>query len=169
MKENFPFCLVAVLRFEGRFVNDQRDPGGATNHGITISTWSNWTGRHATVDDIRAVTVADVTPLYRSKYWDAIKGDELPSGLDFAVFDTAVNSGVTKAAKLLQEALGLKPDGIIGPVTVRAAQAADARRVASQILDARLAFLRGLGAWSSFGRGWARRIDQVRANVDLMA
>ena len=93
MNRNFERALSLVLEHEGGYVDHPRDPGGATNLGITLDTLSSWLGRVATKADVLALKVSDVGPIYRRRYWDTIEGDELPDGLDYAVFDFAVNSG----------------------------------------------------------------------------
>ena len=151
-----------MLRDEGGYVNNPKDPGGATNLGVTKHTWESWVGHTVSLDAIKALKPADVMPLYRKRYWDACRCDDLPAGLDYAVLDTAVNSGVTKASKLLQQGLRLPIDGIIGPQTVQAAQISDVPALIDWYMNARLAFLKGLGAWDTFGGGWYNRIVRVR-------
>ncbi len=120
MRENFDHCLAAVLKHEGGYVDDKRDPGGATNLGCTKKVWEEWVGHEVTKDDIRALTVADVSPLYKKRYWDVVKGDELPSGVDSSVFDCAINSGTGRAAKIAQKICGVAQDGAIGPASLAA-------------------------------------------------
>ena len=168
MKENFQKALEFVLHHEGGFVDHPRDPGGATNLGCTKSTWEKWIGHPCEIDDIKALTADDVSPLYKQKYWDAVKADDLPTGIDYCVFDTAINSGPGRAAKFLQEAIGVTADGSIGPVTMKAIQDADARQVIEAYSAARLAFLKELPTWDAFGRGWERRVTDVRRQALLM-
>ena len=162
-KGNFPACLADVLVHEGGYVDHPKDPGGATNLGITIGTLTGWLGRQATKAEVKALTKTTVAPIYRANYWDKIGGDDLPSGLDAAVFDFAVNSGPGRAAKLLQRLVGVPQDGQIGPVTLAAvAKAPNVAGLINAYCDARMAFLRGLGTFDTFGRGWTRRVDGVR-------
>ena len=102
MKENFERALAAVLHHEGGFVNHPSDPGGMTNLGCTKKVWEEWVGHEVDEKAMRALTPADVAPLYKAKYWDKIKGDELPDGVDYVVFDCAINSGPGRAIKFLQ-------------------------------------------------------------------
>ena len=95
MKDNFDQCLALVLKEEGGYVNDPRDPGGRTNHGVTQKVWEDWVGHPVTEDDMKNLSVQDVAPLYKKNYWDKINGDSLPLGIDYATFDMAVNSGVS--------------------------------------------------------------------------
>lgn len=162
MKENWGAALAAVLHHEGGFVNHPLDPGGITNLGCTKATWEKWCGRPVTEAEMRALSPADVSPLYKEKYWDKVKGDELPAGVDYVVFDTAINSGPGRAAKLLQETIGTTPDGAIGPLTLRAVAAVPVADAINTFQDRRLAYLQTLPTWSTFGRGWARRVEEGR-------
>ncbi|MGX8008156.1 phage terminase large subunit family protein [Mesorhizobium sp. ORM8.1] len=107
--------------------------------------------------------------LYRRFYWDAVAGAELPDGIDYAVFDFAVNSGPGRAAKYLQAVLGIAQDGRVGPATLAAANAKPAGVVVDALCDARLAFLQRLPTWPGFGRGWSARVASVRQQALLMS
>ncbi|MFH6786331.1 MULTISPECIES: glycoside hydrolase family 108 protein [Methylobacterium] len=155
--------LSLVLTHEGGWADDPHDPGGATNLGVTIGTLSLWLGRPATRAEVRALTPASVAPLYRRRFWDAIQGDALPTGLDYALFDFAVNSGPRRAVIGLQRALGVADDGHLGPVTLGALSGRDVPALIEALCDGRLTFLRALSTWPRFGRGWARRVEEVRA------
>jgi lysozyme family protein len=161
VKDNFEQCFALVLKHEGGYVDNPKDPGGATNLGCTKAVWEQYVGHSVTKDDIKALTPSDVMPLYRKKYWDVIKGDDLPEGVDYAVFDLAINSGPSRAAKALQSAVGANPDGQIGPATLRALETANPREVATKVCEARLAFLQSLSTYATFGKGWSRRIAEV--------
>jgi lysozyme family protein len=163
MKENWNAALAAVLHHEGGFVNHPLDPGGITNLGCTKATWEKWCGHPVTEQDMRDLTPEDVAPLYKTKYWDKVRADDLPAGVDYVVFDTAINSGPGRAAKLLQETIGTTPDGAIGPLTLRAIAAMPAKDIINSFQDRRLAYLQTLPTWSTFGRGWARRVEEGRA------
>ncbi|MET7247859.1 glycosyl hydrolase 108 family protein [Methylobacterium sp. EM32] len=159
----FERALPLVLTHEGGWSDDPADPGGATNLGVTIGTLSLWLGRPATRAEVRALTPASVAPLYQRRFWDAIQGDALPTGLDYALFDFAVNSGPKRAVIGLQRALGIADDGRLGPVTLAALQGRDVPALVNALCDGRLAFLRALSTWPRFGRGWGRRVEEVRA------
>ena len=161
MKDNWEQCFALVLKNEGGYVDKNSDPGGATNLGCTKATWEAWVGHSVTKDDIKALMPNDVMPLYKAKYWDTIKGDDLPEGVDYAVFDFAINSGPSRAAKALQSVLGVNPDGKIGPATLDALEAANPRDIATSICEARLAFLQSLPTYGTFGKGWSRRVSEV--------
>lgn len=161
MKENFEKSLALILKHEGGYVDNPKDPGGATNLGCTKKVWEEWVGHEVTKEDIKALKVSDIAPLYKAKYWDAVKGDLLPAGVDYAVFDLAINSGPGRAAKTLQQVLNITADGQIGPATLSTLEAANPRDVATRVCEARLAFLQGLPTYGTFGKGWFRRVAEV--------
>lgn len=158
MIDRFSACLAFTLREEGGFVNDPRDPGGATNKGITLATYRRYVP-DATVDALRHISDADVARIYRAGYWQAVQGDELPAGVDLMCFDFAVNAGPGRAVRQLQAAAGAVVDGAIGPRTlaaVRAMPAADLCRVLSGLQRQYYATLANFGF---FGRGWLKRTE----------
>ena len=169
MKDNFETCLAHVLQSEGGYVDHPSDPGGATNMGITIATLRTWRGRSVTKADVKALTRTEAAAIYRKNYWDAVRGDDLPRGLDLVAFDAAVNSGPSRGARWLQEALGVNPDGVIGPKTIAAAKDAHKEAVIDRACSIRLNWLRTLPHWPTFGKGWSRRVDGVRADAKSMA
>ena len=168
MKNNFDQCLAFVLKEEGGFSNDPHDPGGVTNFGVTKATYEKFIGHSISVDDMRALTVDQITPLYRRMYWDAIHGDDLPAGVDYAVFDYAVNSGTGRAGKALQQAVGVTQDGAIGPATMAAVANADPRETINTICDGRLTFLQSLPTWKFYGKGWGGRVVRVKQRALTM-
>jgi lysozyme family protein len=158
----FAECVAIVLRHEGGFVEHPRDHGGATKYGITLNTLRGWRGDETlTADDVRALTEAEAREIYLARYWNPIRGDELPPGVDLAVFDYAVNSGVRHAARELQAVLGVPQDGAIGRVTLAAVRDLDANVVISNLCERRRAFLRTLGTFETFGRGWLQRVEEI--------
>lgn len=165
MQSNFARALANVLVHEGGFVNHPKDPGGATNKGITIATFRKWVRRDGTVDDLKNISAADVAKVYRKHYWDKVRGDDLPSGVDYAVFDYAVNSGPGRAAKALQTVVGAKLDGVIGTETIGKATAYNPAVVVNRLCDERLAFLKRLSTWPTFGKGWSSRVAGVREDA----
>ncbi len=169
MKTNFDQSLASVLKHEGGFVNHPKDPGGATNKGITIATFRSYVKRNGTVNDLRRITDAQVAKVYKKQYWDKVKGDDLPSGVDYAVVDFAVNSGPSRSAKFLQRAVGAKADGMIGPATLNAVNTKEPVVLVATLCDARLAWLEGLRTFKTFGRGWTRRVDDVKHTATRMA
>jgi lysozyme family protein len=169
MDANYSRSLAAVLKHEGGYVDHPKDPGGATNLGITIGTLSDWIGRRATKAEVKALTVGKVAPIYRQKYWDVVKAGEMPAGLDYALFDFAVNSGPAKAAITLQTILGVASDGKIGPLTLAAVAKHNPSTLINELCSHRLAFLERLSTWPTFGKGWASRVNGVRALALEMA
>lgn len=163
MQATFPRALAAVLLHEGGWSDHPRDPGGATQKGITLAVYSDWLGRKATKADLRAITDAEVAEIYAANYWRKIHGDKLPAGVDYATFDAAVNSGPARGAKWLQLAVRATPDGEVGPGTIKAANAADTASTIRAMCASRMKFLRALSTWPTFGKGWERRVNEVEA------
>jgi len=162
MQSNFEACLKEVLKHEGGYVDHPADPGGATNRGVTKKAWEEYVGHEVSKDDIKALTVEDVTPFYRKRYWDACKCDNLHGGVDYVVFDVAVNSGTRRAAKFLQEAVGVTADGSIGPRTLAAANDFGPNLIINKMCDRRESFYKSLPTFPTFGKGWMRRAEEVR-------
>lgn len=173
MDRNFERAMPLVLRHEGGFVNHPKDPGGATNLGVTIGT-----ARRLGIDvdgdgdtdiiDIKLLKPKDAAKVYRAEYWNKVKGDQLPSGIDYAVFDFAVNSGPGRAAEYLQAIAGVAQDGEIGPQTVAAVAKLDPAAVINSLCNRRLAFLKRLKTWPTFGKGWESRVAGVRKEALAM-
>ena len=161
MKDNFERCLAHVLASEGGYVNDPVDPGGETNMGISKRSYPK--------EDIRNMTRARAAQIYRRDFWDPVRGDDLPPGLDLVAFDGAVNSGVSRGARWLQQALGVTADGKVGPQTLAAARQAHPEAVIDRACDLRMGFLRGLPTWSRFGKGWSSRVNSVRDTAISMS
>ena len=168
MKQNFAEALQKLLEHEGGFVDHPADPGGMTNLGVTKKVWEEWVGHPVDEKAMRALTPATVAPLYRAKYWDKIKGDDLPTGVDYTVFDAAVNSGPGRAAKWLQACVGVEPDGGIGPKTLAAVNAMDPAELIEAYAKRRLSFLLDLPHWGTFGKGWTRRVAEVQSTASSM-
>lgn len=161
--ERFGECLAHVLRHEGGYVDHPRDPGGATNMGITIGTLSDWLGRPATKAEVRALSRDLAAAIYHRRYWLPVRGDALGSGLDLVVFDYGVNSGPVRAVRTLQAAIGVDMDGVMGPVTINALAGRDREPLIRDVSARRRAFLRSLSTYDTFGRGWERRVAEVEA------
>jgi lysozyme family protein len=161
--------LRRLLAAEGGYTNHPSDPGGPTNFGITLADFRRHARPGATAADIRAMKVEEAKAIYRVHYWNAVRCDELPAGVDYCVFDYAVNSGTTRAAKVLQRVLARPATGRVDAETLRLARAGDARKIIAAICDERLRFLRGLKTWPVFGTGWSRRVQSVRVAALAMA
>lgn len=169
MKENFGTALNHVLKHEGGWADHPKDPGGATMKGITIAVYRQHIKPNGTKNDLRNITDEQVATIYKKQYWDKVRGDDLPSGVDYAVFDFAVNSGVSRASKYLQAVVGKRQDGIIGPETLAATRSIMAQTVINNLCDRRMSFLRGLKTFETFGRGWTSRVSGVRLEALRMA
>jgi lysozyme family protein len=165
MKANWQSAFTAVLHHEGGYVNNPKDPGGMTNLGCTKNTWEEYCGHPVDEKVMRALTPADVAPLYKRRFWDKIKGDELPAGVDYVVFDCAINSGPGRATKFLQACVGVEVDGDIGPKTLAAVKAFNAKQLIEDYSKRRLSFLIDLPHWDTFGKGWSRRVGEVEATA----
>ena len=151
-----------VLASEGGYVNHPRDPGKATNMGITIATLRAWRGTKVTNEDVRNLTQAEALAIYKAQYWDTVRADLLPLGLDYLTFDYGVNSGPARAIKDLQRTVGADADGVIGQKTLSKIREYIAANGIQNLLNAyatrRWNFVQGLSTFSTFGDGWRRRI-----------
>lgn len=165
MNVNFDKSLVKLLQHEGGYVNHPADPGGRTNLGVTQDVWEDWIDRAVSEDEMKALTPNKVSPLYRELYWDRIKADKLPSGVDYCVFDAAVNSGASRAAKWLQTTVGAVADGVIGEQTLKQVLLTNPQMLIDKYSANRLAFLQRLTTWPTFGKGWERRVEEVRVTA----
>jgi lysozyme family protein len=169
MDANFPRCMAWLLESEGGYSNHADDPGGMTNLGVTALAWGKWSGKPATEADIRALTPETVAPFYKDAYWDRVKGDDLPAGVDYAMFDFAVNSGVNRAIRYAQSIVDVTQDGMFGPVTLAAIHAVDPKWFSQRLCSARQRYLETLPTFRAFGRGWTKRVQTVAARAAEMA
>lgn len=158
---DFDQAFTKLLGHEGGYVNHPNDPGGETNWGVTKAVARDF-GYTGSMRDLPRDTAKRI---YRVKYWDAIKADEMPDAVRYPLFDAAVNSGVGQAARWLQRALGVADDGKIGAITIAKAKQSDGVAVASAMIGQRLQFMTNLSTWPAFGKGWARRIAALLAEV----
>ena len=166
--DNSDAAIRKILAHEGGYVNDPKDSGGPTNKGITLATFRRYINRGGTIADLKALTTAQAIAVYKRQYWDAVQADALPSGVDYAVADFAVNSGPSRAAKYLQAVVGVVQDGRIGPATIAATKKMGADDVINRLSDDRLAFMRRIRGgkdWAHFGRGWTTRVEDVRSTA----
>jgi len=169
MKDNFESSLQQVLVHEGGWADHPKDPGGATMKGVTLMTFRRHFGADKSKDELRNITDEQLHQIYRAGYWDKCHCDELPGGVDYAVFDAAVNSGPGRGAKWLQGTVGAKQDGGIGPKTLAKVKEHHSVHIIDNICDRRLTFLRSLANWATFGKGWSRRVEGVRSSAIPMA
>lgn len=170
MKSNFDACVTLLLVHEGGYTNHPSDPGGPTNFGVTIGDYRKYVNPEATAADVRRMKVDEAKRIFREKYWNVQRCDELPAGVDYAVFDYGVNSGVGRSGRVLRRALKL-PDNssAVTNAVIQAASAADAKRLIVAICDERLHFLQSLKTWPIFGAGWGRRVREVKSKALAMA
>jgi lysozyme family protein len=168
MKSNWQKSFELMLKSEGGYVNNPADPGGRTNLGVTQATWESWVGRPSDELEMRGLTPEKVEPLYKKKYFDAVRGDELPMGLDYLMFDFAVNAGAGRAIKTLQTAVGVTPDGGFGPITMAAVQATDPVDLIERFSQAKKDFYRSLTTFATFGKGWLNRVADVKVKASAM-
>lgn len=153
---NFDIAFERLIGHEGGYVNHPADPGGETKYGISKRTYPG--------EDIKNMTLDRAKLIYRRDFWGPAGCDTVPSGIKFDLFDTAVNSGVRTAIRLLQRTVGETPDGILGPRTLAAVQSMDPERLVARFNGHRLDFMNDLPTWPAFGRGWTQRIaDNLKA------
>lgn len=162
MHSNFEASLSATLKHEGGYVDHKADPGGATNKGITLATFRRLVMPGGTKADLKKLTTEQAAVAYRKGYWNMVMGDLLPAGVDFAVFDFGVNSGPARAVRELQKLVGADVDGVVGPQTLKAVAGVDAAELIEDLCARRLAYVKSLKTWPTFGKGWTSRIAGVR-------
>lgn len=159
---NYKPSLSLVLAHEGGYVNHPKDPGGATNKGVTQGVYDSYRKVKGLMPQtVKLISSDEVAEIYQKQYWRQVKGDDLPTGLDYAVFDFGVNSGVSRAARYLQRLVGVPDDGVIGNQTLSAIYAKareDEEKLIATYCANRLAFLKSLGTFATFGKGWTRRV-----------
>ena len=168
MQSNFEKALALVLQHEGGYVNHPSDPGGRTNLGVTQRVWEEYVGHPVDEAEMRSLTKELVAPLYRKEYWDAVRGDQLPSGADYLAFDFAVNAGAFRSIKTIQRALKITADGVLGPVTVKAIQDTNAEDFINNFTDAKESFYRSLTNFPTFGKGWLNRVAEGKKAAEGM-
>lgn len=176
MLSNFDKALDKVLEHEGGFSTDERDRGnqlpdgrkGSTMLGVTQANWEAFVGHPVTWNDMKALTRETVKPFYKRLYWDKVHGDDLPEGLDYLMVDFAINAGAGRAVKLLQEAIGTVPDGVIGPKTLAALKAANPVDLIDKFSAAKEAFYKGLKDFPIYGKGWLNRVADVKVQAKTM-
>lgn len=167
--DRFLAILPLVLQHEGGWSKHPVDPGGATMKGVTLNTYRRFFGEHLGEADLRSISDKELAHIYRAGYWVPVRCDDLPAGVDYAVFDSAVNSGTRNASRWLQTAVGAAQDGVIGPRTLQRVMLIDPQEIVMDVCDIRLRFLRRLSTWDTFGRGWERRVEFVRRKALAMS
>ena len=167
MTGNFKACLDLVLKSEGGWVNNSKDPGGETNFGVTKRVWEEYVGHP--VESLKKLTKEEVAPLYELKYWRPCYGEILPRGLDFVVFSMGINAGPGRSVKLLQQSIGLVPDGVIGPRTRGLIFDSNCATLIVKFSKVRREYYRALKSFPIFGKGWLNRVDHEEAKALNMA
>lgn len=158
----FETCLTETLKWEGGWSNHPDDTGGPTMRGVIQRVYDAWRKRNNLPRrSVRQIEEAELQAIYRENYWQLVRGDDLPEGIDLCVFDYGVNSGPSRAVSHLQEVLGIKVDGNMGPVTLDAVNAADPVDTVKKLCDRRRKFVRQIKSYPTFGKGWNRRIDGI--------
>lgn len=169
MKNNFSKSLKFVFLIEGGWSDHPNDPGGATMKGVTLAVYREYLGRDVSKEELRNIPDAHLDEIYRARYWNKTRCDDLPFGVDLSVFDFAVNSGASRAARLLQRSVGVVDDGIIGPKTIAAIKVVSAKHLIIRFAEDRRNFYKSLKTFDTFGRGWLRRTDECEKEALKMA
>ena len=176
MIANWEKSFALMLESEGGFSDDPRDNGnklpdgrpGSTMLGVTQYNWENWTGHQVTHEQMKKLKPEDVKPFYKKKFWDACRCNDLPDGIDYLVFDFAVNAGVGRSAKTLQSVVGTTPDGAIGPLTLAAVNKFSPQELIDGFSQAKEDFYRGLSNFDVYGNGWLNRVAAVKVKASSM-
>jgi len=173
MKENYESALAHVLKSEGGWSDDSTDAGGATMKGVTFAVFKEFKRNpHLTKDDLRNISNQDIHDIYKQLYWDKIHGDDLPAGVDYAVFDAAVNMGVGRAAKLIQEAVGVTADGVLGPASLSSIQKTDSKELIEKFSELKNNFYHGIVESRpdqvKYLNGWLIRVAEVKTISENM-
>lgn len=153
---DFDQAFSVVIQSEGGYTNDPHDPGGETNFGICKRDYPHL--------DIKNITLEQAKAIYKTEYWDRVRGDELPYPLNFFMFDCGVNQGVEVSIKLLQKTLSVVQDGILGVNTMRAAKAMNDDALALYLADRALRYT-GTRNFDRYGRGWLKRLFVISRGV----
>lgn len=171
MTDRLDACLAFTLRpdVEGGWSDDPHDPGGATMRGVTLATFSAWLGRPATKAELRAITPAAERAIYGERFWNPLRCDALPPGVDLMVFDHGVNTGTTRSARILQSAAGATPDGHIGLVTLALVAKLPVGPLIDALENAQRGYYRGLAQFPRYGKGWLNRLGRRAALARTMA
>lgn len=152
--DTFTAAFEQLMKSEGGYVNDERDPGGETKYGISKRAYPEL--------DIANLTKDEAMGIFRKDYWDRCCCDELPPAVAICVADFAFNSGNYQAIKSLQSVVTEVCDGLIGPKTIAAVKKRNTKEVVETYCNARIAFLRGLKNFSIYGKGWIKRVEDVK-------
>ncbi len=168
---NFQRCLDIVFLYEGGFFEHREDRGEATQFGVTIALLKEWRqDERLTSEDLRKLTREEACEIYRTRYWNVLRCDDLPLGVDLVVFDFGVSAGAGRSAKMLQRVVGAEADGSIGPATVAATRAMSPRDTVTAMSQQRLEHYRNQPAWPTLGKDWTNRTNAVeKSALDMIA
>ena len=172
MIENFDKSFALVMKSEGGYTGPtglKGDPGGETNMGVTKAAWSTWLKRPIEDGEMAKLQIEDVKPFYKALYWDKTYCNQLPTGLDYMVFDASVNMGVGQSIRLLQKSLGCVDDGVIGPNTMKLINEFKVNDMIDKYSAQKEMFYRSLALFNTFGKGWLSRVAQVKQNAKGIA
>lgn len=171
--QNFDRLLPLILSHEGGYINHPQDSGGPTNRGVTLGAYRRYIKRDGSIEDLKTLTPAQAGKVFKDRYWDAVRADELPAGIDYSMGDFAINSGPVRAIKEMQKLVGVVADGKLGSKTMAAIHSHDPVRLVAALNDARLVFMRNSKNgknWKVFGVGWQARVDGVRyKSLDMLS
>jgi len=172
MNANFDFCFDRIIKSEGGYVWDKDDAGGETNLGVTKQAWSEFLKRPIQDGEMKKLTVSDVKPFYKQIYWDSIKCDDLPSGLDYVVFDFGINAGTKKSAKFLQRVVGAVEDGSVGPATLQLVKTIEVPLLIKTFTELKENFYNSIvqnnPVQEKFFKGWMNRVASVQTTAESM-
>jgi lysozyme family protein len=165
MLGNYDPSEALVIADEGSaFTNNPKDAGGPTRYGVTMIALADFLGRPVSIAEVQALTPDSVKPIYKANYWTAVRGDELPAGVDYFLFDAAVQHGRGRAVRFLQSALLVDADGDFGDKTKRALDGiSDTVMLITRLSQIRRAFYQGIPSFDTFGKGWTARLARVTA------
>lgn len=155
-----------ILKWEGGYVNDKYDKGGATNKGITISTFRHFYGGKMTIDDLKNITNEQWEKIFLVGFWRPFRADDIKcQAIANICVDWAWASGTTTAIRQVQKILGVTADGIAGDITIGAINKCDAEDLFNRIKKARIDFVNAIvrnnPTQARFSRGWVNRINDI--------
>lgn len=176
MESSFPIAHKKMLAYEGGYSNHPADPGGVTLQGVIQTVYDDY--RRSKGLPKQALTramlgtpewIAERDDIYRSRYWNPPRCGQLDPGVDAAIYDYSVNSGIGRSRKVLQRLVGVPVTGVVDQATIDAANKRDAKVLVGAICNERLAFLKQLKTWPVFGVGWGNRVADVRSYSTKLA
>lgn len=160
----FQQCLSETLKWEGGYADHPKDPGGPTMKGVTQRVYDGFRTRKGLHPvHVRSIKNEEVEEIYREQYWRLVCGDQLPPGVDLVLFDFAVNAGPWRAVRTMQEVLKIRTDGTMGNATLGAILSRDPVEIIEKLSDARLAFVKRLSTFKTFGKNWTRRTAGIKS------